>query len=262
MTLPVEIEVVLSLGEPLPEVDVWLIIDILRATTVMVRWFELGGAELYPFDSVEGARAAASRLSSDGRAPLLMGERNAVAPPGFDLGNSPSALTSELVRRHPCAVMATTNGTRSLLTAAEEGVPVLAACARNAAAVLNAALARGCRLGLFCAGREGRPSWDDTLCAGMLVEALQSVLPVRLTDAARLALLVWNSSSELLASLLTADHARSLEALGFGADIAFAAQTDVARSVPELRETESSGVVLRDAFSSDTPCVVRVREGV
>ena len=44
-----EADVVFSCGEDnfLPDVDVWIVIDVLRATTVMTRWFELGGQELY-----------------------------------------------------------------------------------------------------------------------------------------------------------------------------------------------------------------------
>ena len=34
-------------GNYLPSADIWLVIDVLRATTVMTRWFELGGTELY-----------------------------------------------------------------------------------------------------------------------------------------------------------------------------------------------------------------------
>ena len=43
MAKPIEADVVLSCGEHLPAVDVWMVIDVLRATTVIVRWFELGG---------------------------------------------------------------------------------------------------------------------------------------------------------------------------------------------------------------------------
>ena len=264
MAKPIEIEAVLSYGERLPAVDVWLVIDILRASTVMVRWFELGGGDLYPSDSVEEARATVRRLTSEGHTPLLMGEQNGVPPQGFDVGNSPLELTPEVIQAHSCAVMATTNGTRSLHRAASSGVPVFVACARNAAASLNAALAKGSRLGIFCAGREGRPAWDDALCAGLLIDALRDFLPVRLADGARLALLTWRSSLNLHASLSTADHAVFLKGIGFGEDIAFASHIDADRSVPELLRLErpdgqGADIVLREGFSRDTPPVVYPR---
>ena len=169
MAKPVEADVVLSCNEHLPTVDVWLVIDVLRATTVIVRWFELGGRELYPTDTPDAARRLAHDLEQEGRNPLLMGEENAITPQGFDLGNSPLDLTRELAAARECAVMATTNGTKALLRAAETGVPVFAACIRNASSALGCALSRGSRIGLLCSGRKGRPSWDDTLCAGLLL---------------------------------------------------------------------------------------------
>lgn len=237
MAKPVEADVVLSCNEHLPTVDVWLVIDVLRATTVIVRWFELGGRELYPADTPDAARRLAHDLEQEGRKPLLMGEENTIAPQGFDLGNSPLDLTRELAAARVCAVMATTNGTKALLRAAETGVPVFAACIRNASSALGCALSRGARIGLLCSGRKGRPAWDDTLCAGLLLSLLQRQHPgLRLADSARLALLTWQSSRDLRASLSGADHAVFLDRVGYGADIAFACIPNATEAVPELHE--------------------------
>ncbi|MDR1623238.1 MAG: 2-phosphosulfolactate phosphatase [Synergistaceae bacterium] len=237
MSKPVQVEVVLSLSEYLPVVDVWLVVDILRASTMIVSWFAAGGGDLYPTVSVEDARNLALSLKEEGERPLLMGEQNAIAPQGFDLGNSPLSITPELIRGFSCAVMATTNGTKALLKAASTGTPVLAACVRNAFAALDAALFRGRRIGIFCSGRKGRPSWDDTLCAGLLVAYLMEHFPdTRLADGARLAHLAWRGSKDFKASLRTADHAVFLEKIGYGGDVAFAAEVDAVRVVPELFE--------------------------
>ena len=237
MAKPVRIEVVLSNSESLPIVDVWLVIDILRASTVIVSWFAAGGGELYPVDSVASARLLAERLKQEGKNPILMGEQNAIAPQGFDLGNSPLEITEELVQKTPCAVMATTNGTVAMLKAASTGVPVLIACARNARFAVSAALSRGNRVGILCSGREGRPAWDDTLCAGLLVAHLVERFPgIKLADSARLALLTWRSSDDFKSSLKSAEHAVFLEKVGYGDDIAFAGEIDVTRVVPELCE--------------------------
>jgi phosphosulfolactate phosphohydrolase-like enzyme len=190
-----------------------------------------------------------------------MGEQNAVAPLGFDLGNSPLEITRELTQKYTCAVMATTNGTKALLKAASTGTPVLAACARNAFYALDLALSKGQRVGIFCSGRKGRPAWDDTLCAGLLIARLTEYFPdVRLADSARLALLTWRGAKSLLSSLRTADHAVFLDKIGFGEDIAFAAEVDAARSVPELHELpdgEGMRAVLREGLQSETPLVLQ-----
>jgi 2-phosphosulfolactate phosphatase len=231
----VQVETVLSHNEYLPEVDVWLVVDILRASTTIVSWFAAGGAGLYPVVSIDAARRFAECLKEKGEKPLLMGEENAVAPQGFDLGNSPLNITPEVVGKYTCAVMATTNGTKSLSKAASAGKPVLAACARNASAALDLALAKGRRVGIFCSGRKGRPAWDDTLCAGLLIAILKERFPdARLADGSRLALLARSESQDFQSSLKTASHAIFLEELGFGDDIAFAAEIDAVRIVPEL----------------------------
>jgi 2-phosphosulfolactate phosphatase len=236
------IEALLSPDEPLPRVDAWLVIDILRATTVMTSWFAEGGSELYPVGSVEDARLLRESLRQKGERPLLMGERNAVAPEGFDMGNSPLDITPQRVEAYTCAVMATTNGTKAILRAAETGAPVLVACARNASAAVDLALAKSSRsenhLGILCSGREGRAAWDDALCAGLLVSRLlKRRWGASLSDGARLAYLTWAGWENFEASLRTADHAVFLEGIGLGADVAFAAKIDATDVVPQVKKS-------------------------
>ena len=253
MAKTVEADVVLACGEHLPAVDVWIVIDVLRATTVITRWFELGGRDLYPVGSSGAARNLARDLASGGASPLLMGEENAIPPEGFDLGNSPLDLSREVVRAHSCAVMSTSNGTVALLSAAATGVPVLAACIRNASAALDHALTLGSRIGLLCAGRKQRPGWDDTLCAGLLLHELQSRYPdILLADGARLSLLAWRSSGNFLQSMRSADHAVFLDHIGYGEDIVFACEQDAASVVPVLHEEPNGEDGMRAVLRSVT----------
>ncbi|MBR0094153.1 MAG: 2-phosphosulfolactate phosphatase, partial [Synergistaceae bacterium] len=157
-----EADLVFSCGENnfLPVVDVWLVIDVLRATTVMTRWFELGGTELYPVKSPDEARRLVLELQERGSSPLLMGEVNGIPPEGFDMGNSPLELSYELIQEHYCGVMSTTNGTVALNEAFSSGSPVIAASFRNISACLDHALTLGDRIGILCSGRKSRPSWE------------------------------------------------------------------------------------------------------
>ncbi|MBQ2617390.1 MAG: 2-phosphosulfolactate phosphatase, partial [Synergistaceae bacterium] len=63
-----EADLVFNAGEGnyLPSADVWLVIDVLRATTVMTRWFELGGTELYPVKTPDDARKLVDELRARG----------------------------------------------------------------------------------------------------------------------------------------------------------------------------------------------------
>ena len=103
-----EVDVVFSSADYLPSADVWIVIDVLRATTMITRWFELGGGELYPVKSPDDARNFVAELRERGLSPLLMGEVNGIPPEGFDLGNSPLELSQKILAEHSCGVMSTT----------------------------------------------------------------------------------------------------------------------------------------------------------
>ena len=233
--MTVEVSVVLSPAEELPEADCWMVIDILRATTTMAVFFERGGTRLYPACSVEEGIVLRDALASEGEAPLLMGERNALPPPGFDLGNSPIELRNLDLSRRSTAVMATTNGTRALLKAAATGCPVRPVCARNASAVLMASLASGNRIGICCAGRMGRAALDDTACAGLLVELILKMRKAEPDDGARMALALWRESGQDLPALLqNSGHGKNLLSLGFEEDLLFAGEIDRSSMVCRL----------------------------
>lgn len=231
------VDVVLSPGETLPEVDSWIVIDILRATTTMCAFFDGGGRILFPAASVEEGILLRDRLEMDGKPVCLMGERNALPPPGFDLGNSPLELLAADPSERPVAVMATSNGTRALLRAASSGKPVWAACARNASAVLQKAVKKGNSIGILCAGRLGRTALDDAACAGLLVDTLLREGDAILEDGAHMALSVWKSGNgDLPALLCKSAHGRLLGGLGFGGDLEYASVIDTSQAAPFLAE--------------------------
>ena len=243
--MTIRVSAVLSPEETLPEADCWMVIDILRATTTMSVFFERGGTCLSPASSVEEGIALRDTLASDGKAPLLMGERNGLPPPGFDLGNSPLELLRLDLSHRTTAVMATTNGTKALLKAAAAGRPVRPVCARNASAVLEASLASGKGIGIYCAGRMGRAALDDTACAGLLVELLLKRGKAELDDGARMALSVWRDGQRDLPALLrNSDHGRTLLSLGFEEDIRFAGQIDASEAVASAKTTKAGRLVL------------------
>ncbi|MBM3985953.1 MAG: 2-phosphosulfolactate phosphatase, partial [Planctomycetes bacterium] len=68
---------------PGPACDV-VVIDVLRATSTIVSALDAGAECVVPEGTVE---QAATRARAEGA--LLGGEREGLAPPGYDLGNSP-----------------------------------------------------------------------------------------------------------------------------------------------------------------------------
>ena len=253
-----EADLVFACGENnyLPVVDVWIVIDVLRATTVITRWFELGGTELYPVKSPDEARKLVQDLRERGSSPLLMGEVNGIPPEGFDAGNSPLELNYNLIQEHYCGVMSTTNGTVALLEAASSGSPVIAASLRNFAACLDHALTFGNNIGLLCSGRKNRPSWEDTLCAGAILDELQSRGELLMSDSAKMALLLWQNRGDNLENfVMKSTHAQYLEKIGYRDDIAFCCECNASTVVPMLTSGKQIHTILRSVSGSARPYV-------
>src|SRR5437763_3729354 len=88
-----------------------VVVDVLRATTVMVHALAAGCEAILPCLEVDEARKVAAGLPEGSF--LLGGERLGLPIEGFDLGNSPGSYTSGACRGKTL-VMTTTNGTRAV----------------------------------------------------------------------------------------------------------------------------------------------------
>lgn len=201
-----------------------VVIDVLRATSTIITALANGCRGLVPVGSPAAARREAARLA--GERPLLGGERNGLKIKGFDLGNSPLEYRPEVVRGRTI-VFCTTNGTRALLRARKAGRVVLAAFL-NAASVARWLKAEGRNWLFFCAGSKGYFSWEDFMCAGLVLTTLKALEPgLKLGDGARAALELATSSRELFGI-----HAEYLRQLGLAADVDFCRQLNVFDLVP------------------------------
>ncbi len=209
-----------------------VVIDVLRASTTIVCALAAGAVCVRPCAEIEEARELAGQMRV-GRA-VLGGERGGVAPPGFDLGNSPREYTGRACMGNT-VVLTTTNGTRALLRAAE-AERVLVAAFVNFSAVCEQLRQDARPVHVVCAGTEGEVSLEDTILAGALVDCLSQASEVRLNDAARLA---WDAFENhgrcLLGALQVGKGGATLRGLGYDEDIKAAAQVDRFALVPELR---------------------------
>jgi len=141
-----------------------VVIDVLRATTVMVHALGAGADAIRPCSEIDEARSLAATLP--GGSAVLAGERRGEPIEGFDLGNSPASCTPE-VCSGKTLVMTTTNGTRAIL-ACLEADRVLVAAFVNRKATLDALAADGRPVHIVCAGTDGLISLEDTMLAGAL----------------------------------------------------------------------------------------------
>jgi 2-phosphosulfolactate phosphatase len=216
-----------------------LVVDVFRATSMVVAAFGAGCARVIPVANEAAARERAAAMAPS--PVLLAGERGGDPIEGFDLSNSPLDCTPERVGGRTL-ILTTTNGTRAMLKAAEATAAALAALT-NAGAAARWAAARRRDVTVLCAGEQGRFSLEDTVCAGLLVRGLLAVDPeARLSDAARAAHclgLVYGTQPDRLKQ--DAAWARQLHRRGRAADLEACVHIDTVSVVPEI----TAGVVTR-----------------
>jgi 2-phosphosulfolactate phosphatase len=164
-----------------------VMIDVLRASTMMVHALVAGCREIIPCAEVDEARQRAAALPA-GTA-ILAGERHGVAIDGFDLGNSPGECTKG-VCQGKTMVITTTNGTRALLACAEADLVVLGSFV-NFAATSQRLLHEAKPVHLVCAGTEGRISFEDTLLAGAFAKHFRDLNMPMGNDEAEIAAGLW-----------------------------------------------------------------------
>ena len=132
-----------------------IVLDILRATSVMTTALANGASRIITCTSVDQAFQL-SEQSSD--KPLLCGERGGLPIEGFDLSNSPREYSADVVEGKTL-VMTTTNGTKALQSV-ESAENVIAGSLLNLNAVVDYASTRDDVL-VVCAGTNGMVTGED-----------------------------------------------------------------------------------------------------
>jgi 2-phosphosulfolactate phosphatase len=212
-----------------------VVMDILRATSVIVYAMSQGASEIIPLATVEEAFQMAKAFPR-GFA-ILGGERNSKEIPGFDLGNSPREYAAERVKGKKL-ILTTTNGTRAF-HAVSSGKEVLAGSFLNIGAVARRCVESNRDVFIFPSGDEGNFSLEDTLCGGMLIDLIanQEKKQIFLNDASYAAQIIYQRfKNNLLEAFHLSHHGKELINRGFEDDLAYCAQIDVAPLVPIFRE--------------------------
>jgi 2-phosphosulfolactate phosphatase len=147
-----------------------VVVDVLRASSVMVHALASGCEAVIPCLEIEDALRVASEYPK-GQV-VLGGERGGVAIEGFDLGNSPQTYSPE-VCRGKIVVMTTTNGTRAIL-ASLEAERIYVASFFNLSATLQRLRVESNErpIHLIGSGTEGHISLEDTLLVGAFAAKL------------------------------------------------------------------------------------------
>jgi 2-phosphosulfolactate phosphatase len=201
---------------------VGIVVDVLRATSTIAQALASGHRRILCCAEIDDAR----RLRGEIEGSLAAGERDAVRIEGFDVGASPREF---LEPRADTLILSTTNGTRTILRAAERCDVVLLGSLLNLGAVAAEARERREDVAVFCAGFKGAFALDDAYCAGRIV----ALLGAERSDAAIAAELVAGSFPDAHTALL----ARTYGPPGLEEDILFCSRESVLPVVPRLAGT-------------------------
>ncbi|GHO54024.1 2-phosphosulfolactate phosphatase [Ktedonobacter robiniae] len=218
--------------------DIYIVIDVIRATTSLNVILEQGASRVLIADTLEQAREAA-RIHPGS---LLCGERHARPLPDFDYGNSPVQFLRQSFDERTL-ILTTTNGTRAFFACPETSFR-LAGSFNNAHAITGHALAlarqHNSAINIVCAGEGGSFPLDDATCAGYLVREFCAQQPdLVLGDSVYAALALY----ETYAPPRLLDYcksARSVRNAGLAADLDLCMQINRSQVIPQVTSRDQA----------------------
>jgi 2-phosphosulfolactate phosphatase len=211
--------------------EIAVVVDALRATTTITYALAAGAREVLFFEEVDEARSAAVRFGRD--TCVLGGERGGLRIEGFDIGNSPTECTRELLEGRTF-IITTTNGTRALAKALGAKRIVVGSMA-NAGAVAERLSALEEDIHFVLAGANGDWAADDAFCAGRIIDALLSKKQCSLHDSADVAWAYFKATRMRAPETFRESlSGRKLLAIGLGDDVEVCLQSDLFDFVPEV----------------------------
>ena len=208
-----------------------VVIDVFRATSVIVTAFKNGCKSFTPVRTIEEAL----KLKETNPNILLGGERRGLKVEGFNFSNSPLEYTSENIKGREVA-FTTTNGTRAL-TKCSSASKVLIGAMINGRAVADRLNEINKDVVIVNSGTEGRFSIDDFICSGYIIsEVLKRNNNVELTDIARLAAIDYSKEENVLDYISKAKHYEYMISINLEEDINYCIQKDKTEVVPEYNK--------------------------
>ena len=216
------------------ENKVVVVIDMLRATSVIATALANGAKEVFPILTVEEAFDKKKELLDLGKDVLLGGERKAVKIDGFDFSNSPLEYTKEKVSGKTI-ILSTTNGTRAinLSLKAEE---IIIGSIVNARAVALELKKINKDVVFINAGTNGQFSMDDFICSGYMISILLENSNIDLSDIAKTAKYIYESNTNLIDYIKEARHYNVLKTLNLINDLEYCCKKDILNVVPKVNK--------------------------
>ena len=208
-----------------------VVIDVLRATSVITTALHNKARAVFPFADISSARSFFKLFEN--HTALLCGERQGHIIEGFHLGNSPLTFTPDVVK-NKYILLSTTNGSLAI-TKSTQAKKLFAASFLNISAIAKTLSTFNEELLIVCSGTNGLFSLDDGLCAGKLLEHLEKYQPLIKDDLGILLQNYAQQSGGLREKLSGCYHLNYLKSIGYEEDIDFCLTIDLVETVPILR---------------------------
>lgn len=216
-----------------------VVIDVLRATSVITTAIKNGAKSVIPLLTVEEVFEEQKKLGKE--ICVLGGERRAVKIEGFDFSNSPLEYDEEVVNdKH--LIITTTNGTRAL-TSCKMADRIFIGCMINGKAVAEKLAKLNKDVVIVNAGTNGQFSMDDFICTGFIIdEVIKCTSKLDLTDISNTAHITYQNHPNIIDYIKKARHYAVMTGLNLEKDIEYCIQKNITRVVPEYIDNHIIGI--------------------
>ncbi|EJO5347489.1 2-phosphosulfolactate phosphatase family protein [Clostridium botulinum] len=209
-----------------------VVIDILRATSVITTAINNGCKKVIPVLTVEEAKDIVKNTKED---VILGGERNALKIDGFHCSNSPLEYTKEYIEGKT-VVLSTTNGTRAINNSFNAKTILISALI-NSKATANVINKLNEDLIIVNSGTYGEFSIDDFICSGYLIDCLYNIKKdLHLSDIAKTAHYIYMNNKDIDSFVEKATHYIRLKSLNLEQDLKYCFQKDIINVVPQYKD--------------------------
>lgn len=213
-----------------------VVLDVLRSGTSIALALQNGAKQIIPVNNIENAMRISGGLSSE--VTLRAGERNGKMIEGFQIGNSPTEFSVEMVKGKTI-ILLTTNGTTTIVKGRHARNLVTGGFV-NLSEIVGFLAELHDDFLIICAGKDNSFCLEDAVCAGRVLNLLAKMGGINLTynDSAVAAMtLDKNHGRALLKLLKNSEHGQYLAGIGHEADLKVCAAVDSVKVLPKLDGT-------------------------
>lgn len=212
-----------------------VVIDVFRATSVIITALAHGAKKLIVTDEIQEALTLANQLGRNNC--ILGGERKLHMIDGFDYGNSPqSYINNQILNKS--IILTTTNGTKAInfCQAASE---ILICSFLNCKYVASSLINKNQDVVIVCAGSQQQFALEDSLCAGMILFEVKKLISFEADDFSLALMHLYQNYRNNINEILCNSHSvAKLKHHGYEQDINFCLQTNIYNVVPHYNNNE------------------------